>query len=66
MYAIVNEQTKTIYKIVSSSREAFSALNELTVQKIPGHVHDVGGGKPESALETIDGPVRAEKPAAAV
>lgn len=58
MYAIINEQAKTVYKTANTSREAFTILNELTSKKIPGHVHNIGFDKPESALETLDGPVR--------
>ena len=57
MYAIINELSKSVYKTASDRDEAFKALNELTVKRVPGHVHDVGDNPPESALETIDGPV---------
>lgn len=66
MYAVIDEKNKSVYKTADSYEEAFKSLNELTVKRVPGHVHDVGDNPPESALETINGPVYETKPAAAV
>lgn len=66
MYVVIDEKNKSVYKTASDRDEAFKALNELTMKRVAGHVHDVGDNPPESALETIDGPVYEVKPVATV